>query len=288
MSNINIGWIGLGNMGVPMSQQLIHAGYSLKVFNRSKGKTDPYKAVGIDVANSPLELFESTDVLILMVSDDKATDEIFNGRFGLLSGNCKDKIIINMSTVSPAISKKLSAACSSAGHQYLDAPVSGSVKQAQGGQLVIMVGGDAEAYETIKAVLEKMGKLVMRVGESGSGNIAKLAINSLLAFQAQGLAESILLAEKNGIKDTDLLELIGSSAIGNIFIKIKGDAVINNNYSAAFALKHIAKDLRLAKEIGLNTPLGNVAYNIFQQAEATSGEEDIIAVLKYLRSLQHQ
>lgn len=283
-----IGWIGLGKMGLPMSQQLFKEGYSLKVFNRSKDKTEQFQGTAIEVVSSPGELLDKCDILILMVSDDNATEEIFNGPLGILKGSGTGKIIINMSTVSPSISIRLAAACNSKGLHYIDAPVSGSVKQAMDGQLVIMAGGDTAVVDRVKPVLEKMGKLILRVGDTGSGNIAKLAINALLAFQAQGLAESLLLAERNGIKDADLLALIGSSAIGNIFIKIKGDAVINNNYAPAFALKHIAKDLRLAKEIGLNTPLGNVAHNIFQQAEATSGDEDIIAILKYLRTLQHQ
>ncbi|GGB29145.1 NAD(P)-dependent oxidoreductase [Mucilaginibacter rubeus] len=280
MNTVKTGWIGLGKMGVPMSQQLIKAGYPLSVYNRSKDKEEAFKAQGIGIAASPALLLNAADVLFIMVSDDKAINDIFHGDEGLLAAKVSGKIIINMSTVSPAISKEMAAACKAQGNYYLDAPVSGSVKQAEDAMLVIMAGGEAGAFEQAKPILEKMGKLVMLVGGTGAGNAAKLAINTLLGIVAQGLAETITLAQQNGIEAEALTTLIGNSALGSPFIKIKGDAIVNNNYSAAFALKHIAKDLRLAKDLGLATPLGETAYQTYQAAEAAFGEEDIIAVIK--------
>nr|WP_255376655.1 NAD-binding protein [Mucilaginibacter sp. OK098] len=126
----------------------------------------------------------------------------------------------------------------------------------------------------------------MRVGETGAGNTAKLVINTLLGIHAQGLAEAVVFAQQNGIAATDLLTLINNSALGSPFIKIKGDAINNDNYNAAFALKHIAKDLRLAKDLGLSTPLGEAVFETFQQAEPALGEEDIIAVIKEVRKTE--
>ncbi len=280
MNTVKTGWIGLGKMGVPMSQQLIKAGYSLSVYNRSKDKEEAFKAQGIGIAASPALLLNAADVVFIMVSDDKAINDIFHGDEGLLAAKVSGKIIINMSTVSPAISKEMAAACKVQGNYYLDAPVSGSVKQAEDAMLVIMVGGEAGAFEQAKPILEKMGKLVMLVGGTGAGNAAKLAINTLLGIVAQGLAETITLAQQNGIEAEALTTLIGNSALGSPFIKIKGDAIVSNNYQAAFALKHIAKDLRLAKDLGLATPLGETAYQTYQAAEKAFGEEDIIAVMK--------
>ena len=280
MNTVKTGWIGLGKMGVPMSQQLIKAGYPLSVYNRSKDKEEAFKAQGIGIAASPALLLNAADVVFIMVSDDKAINDIFHGDEGLLAAKVSGKIIINMSTVSPAISKEMAAACKAQGNYYLDAPVSGSVKQAEDAMLVIMAGGEAGAFEQAKPILEKMGKLVMLVGGTGAGNAAKLAINTLLGIVAQGLAETMTLAQQNGIEAEALTTLIGNSALGSPFIKIKGDAIVNNNYSAAFALKHIAKDLRLAKDLGLATPLGETAYQTYQAAEAAFGEEDIIAVIK--------
>jgi 3-hydroxyisobutyrate dehydrogenase len=280
MNTVKTGWIGLGKMGIPMSQQLIKAGYPLSVYNRSKDKEEVFKARGIGTAASPALLLKDADVVFIMVSDDRAINDIFYGDEGLLAAKVSGKIIINMSTVSPAISKEMAVVCKEHGNYYLDAPVSGSVKQAEDAALVIMVGGEAVAFEQAKPILEKMGKLVMLVGDTGAGNVAKLAINTLLGIVAQGLAETVTLAQQNGINAEALTTLIGNSALGSPFIKIKGDAIVNNNYNAAFALKHIVKDLRLAKDLGLATPLGETAYQTYQGAEAAFGEEDIIAVIK--------
>jgi 3-hydroxyisobutyrate dehydrogenase len=285
MGKIKIGWIGLGNMGGPMSQRLINAGYSVSVYNRSKAKEEALKLMGAAVASSPRLLIEQVDVIIIMVTDDQAIREIFTGDNGLLSSKkTSGKIIINMSTVSPGISKEMASLCSREGNHYLDCPVSGSVKQAEEGQLVIMVGGDETILEKAKPIFEHLGKLTLLVGSTGAGNTAKLAINILLAFHAQGLAETVVFARNNGIKTEDLIALINNSALGNVFAKIKGDAILQNNYKAAFALKHIAKDLRLAKQEGLETPMGEAAFKTFQQAEPALGEEDIISIIKHIAS----
>jgi len=282
MNTTKIGWIGLGKMGIPMSQSLIKAGFPVIVYNRSKEKEEGLKASGAAVASTPAALIQQADVVILMVTDDKAINDIFKGDNGLLGAGTSGKIIINMSTVSPAISREMAAACGQRGNQYLDAPVSGSVKQAQEAQLVIMAGGDKDAFEKVKPILEKIGRMALLVGDTGAGNTAKLVINTLLGIQAQGLAESFIFAEQNGIKTADLVTLVNNSALGSPFIKIKGEALLNNNFDAAFALSNIAKDLRLAKDIGLSTPLAEVAYQTFQDAEPVLGGEDIIAVYKQI------
>src|ERR1700724_3764802 len=136
MNTTKIGWIGLGNMGVPMSQQLIKAGYPVTVYNRSKAKEQGSKSMGAAVASSPRSTIQQADVVIIMVSDDPATRDIFTGDEGLLGEKTPGKIIINMSTVSPGISKEMASLCRQQGNHYLDATVSGSVKQAEDGQLV--------------------------------------------------------------------------------------------------------------------------------------------------------
>jgi 3-hydroxyisobutyrate dehydrogenase len=283
MNTTKIGWIGLGNMGIPMAAQLIKADYTVTVYNRSKDKEASLKELGASIAETPKALIAATNVIIVMVSDDAAIEQVFKGEEGLFSIETSGKIIINMSTVSPSISKEMAVLCKAKGNFYLDAPVSGSVKQAETGQLVIMVGGEEAAFNQVKLILEKMGKLAKLVGENGAGNSAKLAINSLLALYAQGLAETVLFANEQGIKTEDLLELINNAAIGNIFTKIKGDAIIADDYKAAFALKHIVKDLNLAKAEGISSPLAKTALNTFGDAAAKYGEEDIIAVIKQLK-----
>ena len=282
MTTTKIGWIGLGTMGIPMSQQLVKAGYPVTVYNRNKDKEASLKEQGAATASTPADLIKQTDLAIIMVTDDNAIREIFTGADGLLKADTTGKIIINMSTVSPAISKEMAALCEQQGNHYLDAPVSGSVKQAETAALVIMVGGDAEVFAQVETVLKTMGKMATHIGDVGSGNTAKLAINTLLSFHAQGLAEAVILAQNNGITADVLLDLLNNGALANPFMKIKGDAILNDNYQPAFSLKNIAKDLRLAQDIGLNTPMGQTVLKTFGDAEQQFGDEDLIAVKKYL------
>lgn len=284
-NTVKMGFIGLGNMGVPMACQLLKAGYPVLVYNRNKNKDEAVVTAGADKTSSAADVIKRADVVIIMVTDDAAIIEIFTGEHGLLTPSVTGKYIINMSTVSPEISRQMAALCESAGNHYVDAPVSGSVKQAQEGQLVIMAGAEENVFDAVKPILGAMGKLVLRVGPTGAGNTVKLAINTLLAIQAQGLAETINFANQQGIKTEDLLTLVNNSAIGTVFGKIKGEAIIQENFKAAFALKNIAKDLRLAKDLGLNSPLANTTYTSFQQAEAIFGNEDIIAIVKALNKI---
>jgi 3-hydroxyisobutyrate dehydrogenase len=282
MNTTKIGWIGLGLMGNPMSQQLLKAGYPLTVYNRHKDKEAELKEQGAATASTPKELLQQTDVVIIMVTDDNATREIFTGENGLLSADATNKIIINMSTVSPAINKEMAELCKQQGNHLLDAPVSGSVKQAETAQLVIMVGGEPDVLERVKPILEKLGKMALNVGAIGAGNAAKLAINTLLSFYTQGLAEAVILAKNNGIEPETLLNLLGNAAIANPYTKLKGDAIISNNFKAAFSLKNIVKDLQLSRDIGLTTPLGTAALKTFEDAANEFGDEDLIAIYKYL------
>lgn len=280
----NVGWIGLGNMGRPMALRLLAAGYPVAVYNRSPDKTAALAVAGATVAASPAALLPAADVVFCMVSDDAAVRALFAGPEGLLSAPATGKLFINMSTVSPGISQELAARSQAQGHTYLDAPVSGSVKQAESGQLVIMVGGDTTGFAQAESLLAHLGKLSRHLGPAGNGNLAKLAMNTLLAFQAQGLAEALLFAQQHGLPPADLLPLIGSSALSSVFTTLKGEVVLAGNYQAAFALKLLAKDLRLANAEGLRTPLAAVVYQTFQEAEPALGDEDVMAIIKHLQS----
>ena len=269
-------------MGVPMVKRLLEADYPVTVYNRTNAKAEALSEYTVSVVLSPAELFLQSEIIIIMVSDDNAIRDIFTGANGLLSSGVNGKVIINMSTVSPEISKEMAELCLKQGNQYLDAPVSGSVKQAEAGLLVVMVGGEEAVFEHAKPVLDHLSKLTIRVGNNGAGNSAKLAVNALLGIMSQGLAEVVLFAQSNGIESGDLLNIINNSAMGNVYMKIKGEAILENKFQAAFALKHIAKDLRLAKQCGLNSPLGETIYKTFLDAEKEFGEEDIISVIKKL------
>ncbi|HEV3324539.1 MAG TPA: NAD(P)-dependent oxidoreductase [Puia sp.] len=284
MATKKIGWIGLGNMGVPMARNLVRAGYAVTVYNRTPAKTAVLVEAGAELAVSPQALWEAVDIVITMVSDDAALREIHGGEKGLLAGAQAGKMVIDMSTVSPVTSRELAGQLAAKGVDYLDAPVAGSVKPAELGQLVIMVGGKKECYEAALPIFEKLGKVSFLMGEQGAGNAAKLAVNTLLAFNMQGLAESVLFAGEKGIRPEAMLAVIGESALANGVTKMKTANIAEENYQAAFALRHLAKDLRLALGQGLHTPGGIALHDSFQQALVNGwGEKDISAIFPFLK-----
>lgn len=282
MDKQRIGWIGLGNMGTPMARNLLKAGFPLTVYNRTESKAADLVAEGAQLVHYPGALWEKSDIIVTMVSDDAALKSIYAEKGGLLETAVAGKIVIDMSTVSPATSKELGGLMTTMGIGYLDAPVSGSVKPAEQGQLVIMVGGQRSTYEAALPVFEKLGKVSYLLGEQGAGHSAKLAINLLLAFTVQGLAESVVFARENGVAPKDLLTIINESVLANGLIKLKTPSIEQEQYPAAFALKYLAKDLRLAKEQGLHTPAGLTIEESFQRAREEWGDQDMMAILAYL------
>jgi 3-hydroxyisobutyrate dehydrogenase len=284
-AKMNIGWIGLGNMGTPMVKNLVKAGFEVTVYNRSTDKSEALRnEIQVGVAYSPAELLASSDVIITMLTDDQAVKDIYEGANNILSAEAgKEPIMIDMSTVSPETTKYLAGLCAEKGIPYLDAPVAGSVKPAEEAQLVIMVGGDENSYEQVKPVFDALGKASVYLGENGKANVAKLAVNLMLGIVTQGLAEAVVFARKNGLAADLLLPLINASSLGCGLTKIKTDNIINDDFKAAFALKLLTKDIRLATENGMDTPAGVSVYSTLKAATANGyGDEDMIAVLKYL------
>jgi len=298
MATKRIGWVGLGNMGLPMVKNLLKAGFEVIVYNRTAAKAAPLVEAGASLAGSPRELWEKADTVITMVADDAALRQVHEGPDGLLAGAVSGavaggsgvataggggRVVIDMSTVSPATTKELAAKLAEKGVDYLDAPVSGSVKPAEMGQLVIMVGGKKAVYEAVGAIFEKLGKASFYLGEQGSGNNAKLAINLFLSFTMQGLSEAVNFAREKGVAPAEMMAVINESAVSSVFTKLKTPNFVNDQYPAAFALKLMAKDLRLVKEQGMHSPGGLVIEESFRQAVAEGlGEEDLSAIIKFI------
>jgi 3-hydroxyisobutyrate dehydrogenase len=281
--NTKIGWAGLGNMGTPMVKNLLTAGYPVSVYNRTRSKEHEVLEAGAVSAAGLQQLGADNDIILIMVSDDEAAKQLFTANDGLLSGDVTDKLFINVSTIAPATAKYLDEQCSQAGASFLEAPVSGSVKPAQDGTLIMLAGGAESDFERARAVLEVLGKLSLLLGPVGAGSSAKLAINYFLGVTLQGLAETVLFAQYNGVKADDMLTIINEGAVGSGITKLKSTAILNNEFPAAFALKHLVKDLRLAKEQGLDAPLSSPLYESFKQAQTDGlGEEDVMAIYKAL------
>ncbi|ATF11544.1 NAD(P)-dependent oxidoreductase [Brevibacillus brevis X23] len=278
-----IGWIGLGNMGIPMASNLLAAGYDVRVWNRTPGKAAPLVALGAKETAALSDLVTQCDVLFTMVSDDDAVKAIYTGTDGLLSLSIQGKLAVDMSTISPDTSRYIAEQAQEAGLRFLDAPVSGSVGPAKEGKLVIMVGGEQADFKVAKAMLDKLGKAAFYLGPNGAGTSAKLAINLLLGITVQGVSETLLFARSLGIGTEQMLDIISESAVGTPLIRGKAASILADNYPAAFALKHMAKDLRLANEAGVSTPLAESVNATYRHAlEEGLGELDLMAILRHL------
>ena len=285
MNKLKLGFVGLGNMGNPLAMNLLKAGFQVSVFNRTKEKEAPLVAAGAKAADSLKHLMETSELVLTMLSNDAAVKEVFEDPNGLLSAAQPGKTIINMSTVSPETSRYLNTICKQQQLHFIDAPVSGSVKPAQDGTLVILVGASTEDFELAKPIFDVLGKIAIHVGEPGVASSAKLAINYLLGLNLQGLAETVLFAEKNGVSKEDMLNIINQGACGNGITNIKTPSILNDSFPAAFALKHLVKDLRLAKEAGLDSPLIHPLYDSYAAAEKEGlGDQDVMAIISSLKN----
>ena len=263
MNTLPIGWVGLGNMGNAIVQNLLKNDVRVHVYNRTKEKEAEVVQAGAVAQENLQQLVHNSSIIFTMVSNDDAVKDVYTA---LLSHSPSGKIFVDMSTVSPETSRHLAQLCNNSQNQFVDAPVSGSVKPAQEGTLIVMAGGPEEAYEKAKQFFDIIGKQSLHLGDNGAGSAAKLAINYFLGLNLQGLAETVLFANDNGIKTEDMLTIINEGGLANGITKGKSPAILNNQFPAAFALKHLAKDLRLADQQGLQTPLFQPLLHSFQQA----------------------
>ena len=283
MNTLQPGWVGLGNMGNAIVLNLQKNGFKVNVFNRTKAKEAEAVAAGAVSQESLQQLVHNSSIIFTMLSDDAAVKEIYEGEEGLLSHSPSGKIFVDMSTVSPQTARHLANLCRQSNNEFIDAPVSGSVQPAREGSLIVLAGGDNKVVDQVKPIFDIIGKRSIHLGENGAGASAKLAINYFLGLQLQGLAETVLFANDNGIKTEDMLTIINEGAMANGISKGKAPSILKNEFPAAFALKHLAKDLRLADEQGLQTPLFHPLLTSFQQAlENGLGEQDVMAIFSYL------
>ncbi|ASS74777.1 3-hydroxyisobutyrate dehydrogenase [Tumebacillus algifaecis] len=285
-----LGWIGLGNMGRPMVTNLLAAGYEVTVYNRTEATAAPFVERGAKLAASPKELAEQVDVVITMVSDSTAFHAVFEGEDGLLAGVRAGQTVIDMSTIAPETSRDAAAKLREKGGHFLDAPVSGSVKPATDGTLVILVGGERDVYEQHVPIFDVLGKKSFYFGDNGQGANAKLVINMLLGITMQGLSEALVLGAKTGLDRATLLEMVSVTACASPIIAMKTPSILEENFTAAFALKHMEKDfglaLEAAKQAEAALPATSAAHQSFIAAKANGhGDDDIAAILVQLEKM---
>jgi 3-hydroxyisobutyrate dehydrogenase-like beta-hydroxyacid dehydrogenase len=243
-----IGFIGLGAMGSRIAGRLLDAGHDVYGTNRTRQKAERLIDLGLQWRDTPREVAGAADVVFSMVTDDDALDAITLGPDGILAGLAEGKVYVDMSTVSPRASQELAARVDSLGAHMLDAPVSGSIPQAESGTLAIIVGGDRDAFGQVEPLLEELGQTVTHVGTNGQGLLLKLAVNISLAVQTLAFSEGLLLAERGGIDPQLAAAVMSTSPIGSPMLKARVPLLLDLPEHAWFDVTLMDKDIRLARE----------------------------------------
>jgi 3-hydroxyisobutyrate dehydrogenase-like beta-hydroxyacid dehydrogenase len=286
----NLGFVGLGVMGSRIVNRLLEKGHVVTGYNRTRSKAQWLIERGMKWADSPRAVCAAADVTFTMITNAAALEAIADGPDGLLAGLSAGKILIDMSTVSPAVSRALASRVREKGADMVDSPVSGSVTTLEQGKLSVMVGGRRETFERVKPLLEDIGPKVTYVGENGLALSMKIATNLSLAVQMMAFSEGILLAEKSGIARETAVDVLTHSAVASPMIQYRGPFVLRMPEEAWFNVNMMQKDMMLALELGrqVNVPLPTTAAaNEFLTAARAMGlaEQDFAVVFEVLARL---
>ncbi|MBZ5538895.1 MAG: NAD(P)-dependent oxidoreductase [Acidobacteriia bacterium] len=285
-SKAKIGLIGLGLMGRPMGLNLLKAGYPLTVWNRTASRAEPLVAAGARLAASPRAVAEAVDVLFTIVSDPPALEEVLWGKDGVMGGLRRGSIYVDSSTVSPALARKVAAACAERGARFLDAPVTGGTWGAEKGELLFLVGGEAATLAEVEPVLGALGKRWFHLGANGAGQTIKLAMNLILALQVGALAEALALVTGAGIQGEKLVEVLQSSMARAPVLDVKAPLLLKGEYAPSFPLRLMHKDLGLAldlgNQLGVALPETAAAREVYNYVKGAAKEDlDYAAVMKF-------
>jgi 3-hydroxyisobutyrate dehydrogenase-like beta-hydroxyacid dehydrogenase len=285
--NTAIGFIGLGAMGGRIAGRLLDAGHTVYGTNRTAEKAQPLIEHGLLWLDSPREVAAAAGVVFSMVTDDDALDAIAAGPDGLLAGLQPGTVYVDMSTVSPRASRRLAAGVRARDAQMLDAPVSGSIPQAQAGTLAIMVGGTMQAYAAVEPLLRELGQAVTHIGPNGQGLVLKLAVNISLAVQTLAFSEGLLLAEHAGVDSELAAGVMGSSSIGSPMLQARIPLLLHLPEHAWFDVELMQKDIQLAREaaneLAIQLPSAAVADEMLTRArELGYAHRDLAALHEVL------
>jgi 3-hydroxyisobutyrate dehydrogenase-like beta-hydroxyacid dehydrogenase len=285
-----VGLIGLGLMGRPIGMNLLKAGHSLTVWNRTASRADELVAAGAVLAKTPREVAAASEVLLTIVSDPPALESVLWGRDGkndgVLAGLRAGSIYIDSSTVSPALEKKVAAACQERGVRFLDAPVTGGDWGAREGNLVFMIGGNAATLKEAEPILAVLGKKWFHLGANGAGQTIKLAMNAILALEVGAVAEAIGLVTGAGLKGEQLLEVLQASMGRSGLLDLKTPLMLKGDYKPSFPLRLMHKDLglalELANQLGVALPTTAAAREVYNYVKGEAKEDlDYSAVMKF-------
>jgi 3-hydroxyisobutyrate dehydrogenase-like beta-hydroxyacid dehydrogenase len=285
-----LGFVGLGVMGGGIVRRLLAAGHDVTGWNRTRAKAQSLLDAGMAWADSPREVAEASEVVFTMVTNTAAVKAVTDGPDGILAGLGPGKVYVDMSTASPANTRELAARVGELGATMLDAPVSGSVITLEQGKLSIMVGGDREAFDRVRPILEDIGPKVFHLGANGTAVSMKIATNLSLAVQMLAFSEGVLLAERSGISREQAVEVMLASVIASPMVAYRGPFVLEQPDEAWFDVNMMQKDLNLALELGRehDVPLPTTAVtNEFLTAARGMGlaEKDFAIVFEVLAAM---
>ena len=273
-----IGFIGTGVMGASIVKHLLEADYTVTVYNRTKSKTDELVALGATWAETPQEVTEKSDLIFSMVGYPSDVEEIYFGEMGIFKSEVKGKIIVDMTTSTPALAKKIAEYAAKEEAVALDAPVSGGDLGAKNGTLTIMVGGDAKAYDEIEEVLSVFGAKVNLQGEAGAGQHTKMANQIMIAGTMTGMTELLVYAKEAGLDLEKVLDTVGGGSAANWSLTNYAPRILKEDYSAGFFVKHFVKDLKIALDeadkMGISLPATEKAKELYEKLMAEGHEND--------------
>jgi 3-hydroxyisobutyrate dehydrogenase-like beta-hydroxyacid dehydrogenase len=282
------GFIGLGLMGGPMAANLVRAGFPLTVWNRSPAKAEPLAALGADVAPTPADVARASRVLVTMVSDDAALEEVLFGEPGVAAALPGGAVVVDMSTTSPACMVRVAEQLAAVRVRFVDAPVFGSTGPAASGDLWAVVGADPADLATVRPQLDAMCSTVFEMGPVGAGSTMKVAGNLVVTGMIALLAESLTLGACGGLDPGPMIDVLEAIDFTSPVWRGKGSLVVEGDYGPRFPLKHALKDVRLARTVAaasgltLHTVAGAEAE---YSAAAAAGhlDEDVMAVVHAVR-----
>jgi 3-hydroxyisobutyrate dehydrogenase-like beta-hydroxyacid dehydrogenase len=280
---MKVAFLGLGIMGRPMASNLVKAGHDVTVWNRTAGKT----VEGSRTAATPAEASKGAEVVWICVSDTKAVEQVLFGADGVERVLVPGMIVADSSTISPTSTLEFAARVRTKGAEFVDAPVTGSKIGAEAGQLIFIVGGKEETVAKLRPLFSAMGKQMIRVGETGKGEAAKIGMNMMIAHIYEGFAEALTLTRKLGVPPEKMVELVQASMIRSGVVDYKAPFVLRHDYTPNFPLRLMHKDLLLmldaARQTGVKLPGTEVVEQVYaKSAEAGMKDLDYAATLKLI------
>jgi len=282
--------VGLGKMGSALARRLLSRGAEVAVWNRTPGAADDLAAAGATRVTDLASVWDAADTVFTFLADDRAVEAVCLGVKGLVETAPSNALLVEMSTISPAVSMSLAGRAAARKLRYLRCPVSGNPAVLAAGNLTVIVSGERAAFEDAQELLALVGQAVIYVGEADEARVIKLAINAILAATAEMLAESITLCEASGIDRSVALDVFAHSAISSPFIAYKTDALIRRDYSATFTTAMLLKDLELVKRVGeaaaVPLPVTSLVAQLAKDScDEQLGDLDFLALLAHLQAL---